>query len=82
MLGQNRRLRRENKYSKNAIKKYLQKTIAAETPIDKIHNMGNFPLDTNEIKVLNKGLSFVWTPSQVGQETAPFICHLMYLKPD
>ena len=65
MLGQNRRLRRENKYSKNAIKKYLQKTIAEQTPIDNIHNMGNFPLDTNETKVLNKGLSFVCAPEMV-----------------
>ena len=52
VLGQNKRLRKENKSRKNPIKRYLQKTIAEQTQIDNIYNMGNFPLHANEIKVL------------------------------
>ena len=70
MLGQNRKLRKENKCSKNAIKKYLHKTVAEQTPIDNIYNMGNFPLDPDEMKVLNKGLSFVCAPAMVPKTEA------------
>ena len=68
ILGQNRKLRKENKYSKNAIKKYLHRTIAEQTPTDNIYDMGNFPLDPDEIKVLNRGLSFVCAPEMVPKQ--------------
>ena len=68
ILGQKRRLRKENKKYKNSVKKYLHKQIATTMPIDNIYNMGNFPLNHFEQSVLNKGLSFVITPEMVTKD--------------
>ena len=68
LLGQNRKLRKANKKHKNAVKKYLHKQIAETRPIDNIYNMGNFPLNQFEESVLNKVLSFVYSPDMVAKD--------------
>ena len=68
ILGQSRKLRKENKKHKNAVKKYLHRKINTTLPIDNIYNMGNFPLSQSERSVLNKGLSFVCSPDMVTKE--------------
>ena len=65
ILGQNKKLRKENKKHKNSIKKYLHRQFASTRPIDSIFNLGNFSLSTSETNVLNKGLSFVYSPDMV-----------------
>ena len=65
ILGQSRKLRKENKKHMNAVKKYLHRKISTTLPIDNIYNMGNFPLSQSERDVLNKGLSFVCSPDMV-----------------
>ena len=68
ILGPSRKLRKENKKHKNSVKKYLHRQIANTRPIDNIHRMGNFPLSDSEKNVLNKGLSFVYSPDAVTKD--------------
>ena len=68
ILGQSRKLRKENKKHKNSVKKYLHRQIANTRPIDNKHNMGNCPLSNSEKTVLNKGLSFVYSPDLVTED--------------
>ncbi len=51
--------------SKNATKKYLAKRLRNSLPIDNLINLGDYQLTDYEIKLLNKGLSFVPTPARV-----------------
>ena len=68
ILGQSRKLRKENKKHKNSVKKCLHRQIANTRQIDNVHNMGNFPLSNSEKTVLNKGLSFVYSPDLVTKD--------------
>ena len=70
ILGQSRKFRKENRKHKNSVKKYLHRQIATTMPIDNIFNMGNFPLNNAERSVLNKGLSFVYSPEMVTRDEA------------
>ena len=65
ILGRNHKTSRPyNSNSKNATRKALHREIRKFAPVDNIHNMGPYQPTANEIRILNRGLSFIPTPNK------------------
>ena len=65
IVGRNHKISKPyNSNSKNATRKALHREIRQFAPIDNVSNMGPYQPTANEIRNLNKGLSFVPTPNK------------------
>ncbi len=69
IIGEKRKLRKNAKLQKSARRKYLKKQaekyISSKRNDDNIFNMSNIELKEADIKLLNKGLSFIDTPKPI-----------------
>ena len=67
ILGKNRK-KEHGTIGKNATRKILRKAILRYKPINNIVNLGTTILTEGETKLLQKGLSFIPTPSKVPRQ--------------